>query len=159
MRVSIIAVGKIKAGPTAALIEDYHKRIVGLGRSLGVTGFSIVEIDTPRAEGTAKRAKEAALLEAAIPDGALQIVLDERGAALTSRQFASKFEAWRSGSVRDLAFLIGGADGHSQAILDSAQERLAFGPATWPHMLVRVMLVEQVYRAMTIIANHPYHRA
>lgn len=96
-----------------------------------------------------------------LPDatsGTVTVALDERGQALTSVEFAKKLESWRDGGKREARFLIGAADGHDDSMRDSADLLLSFGPATWPHLLVRAMLAEQLFRATSILANHPYHR-
>ncbi len=103
-------------------------------------------------------AGEAALLARAIPDGAVTIALDERGAALSSPDLADRLAAWRDEGRRDAAFLVGGADGLDPALRDAADLALSFGPMVWPHMLARAMLAEQLYRAVTILAGGPYHR-
>lgn len=92
------------------------------------------------------------------PSGTVTVVLDERGEALSSMQLAKKLEVWRDAGKREARFLIGAADGHDKALLDGADQLLSFGPATWPHLLARAMLAEQLFRATSIIANHPYHR-
>ena len=102
--------------------------------------------------------REAALIAEKIPDGAYVIALDERGKALKSRSFAQKLSDLADGGARDIVFAIGGADGLDQSLRERADLMLGFGPQTWPHMLVRTMLAEQIYRAQSIIAGHPYHR-
>ena len=104
-------------------------------------------------------AEEARLIEEAVPERAMRVVLDERGKALTSAEFARLIDRCREGGTPDMAFLIGGPDGHAPEIRSGAGQLLCFGPMTWPHRLVRVMLLEQIYRALTIISGHPYHRA
>jgi 23S rRNA (pseudouridine1915-N3)-methyltransferase len=142
VRLKIIAVGKLKTGPEKALAADYLEKIEGLGRQAGIIRVEIQEV--------------AELL--APPPDARTIALDERGRALTSASFASLLKSEAGGGTQTLAFLIGGPDGHAPAIRESASHTLSFGPATWPHRLVRVMLLEQIYRAVTIMVNHPYHR-
>lgn len=150
MRVTICAVGRLKPGPERDLIDKFSKRIVW--------PFEIREVEERRKLSAPELARrEAELLEAACPPGAVRIVLDERGKSLASTVFAKKMEMWRY-SGRDIAFVIGGADGLSKTLRDSADMLLSFGSATWPHMLVRAMLVEQIYRGQEIVAGHPYHR-
>jgi 23S rRNA (pseudouridine1915-N3)-methyltransferase len=157
MRLCVAAAGRLRAGPEASLIDDYSGRIAGLGRGLGVTAFDIREIEAPKGLSADKRReRESALLIEATP-GARRFALDERGANLSSEEFARRIADLRDAGAGALAFLIGWADGHHPAL--EADFRIAFGRATFPHMLVRVMLVEQIYRALTILAGHPYHRA
>lgn len=158
MRLKIAAVGRLKSGPESALVEDYAARIRAVGRGLGVTQFAIVEVEAPKGlDGEARRQKEsAALIEAT--GGARRLALDERGRALSSEEFAALLARWRDDGAPEIALLIGGADGHAPDLRESADGLLSFGKATWPHMLVRVMLCEQIYRAMTILSGHPYHR-
>lgn len=160
MRLVIAAVGRRKNAPEATLIDDYAARIRAGGRAVGFSSFEIAEVESPRGmEGAARQSREANLLAAEIPDGARRIILDEKGKSLSSAEFAALLGGWRDQGAPATAFVIGGADGHIDSIRSGADRVLAFGPATWPHMLVRAMLCEQIYRAMTILAGHPYHRA
>lgn len=160
MRIEICAVGRLRAGPEKTLLDDYVSRAVTAGRGVGVAALTLKEVEEKRRlEGTALKEGEAALLKAALPRGAFVVALDERGRAEASEVFAKRLAGWRDGGVSDLAFVIGGAGGLSPAMREEANHLLAFGPMTWPHMLVRVMLAEQIYRAVTILAGHPYHRA
>ncbi|MBI1366190.1 MAG: 23S rRNA (pseudouridine(1915)-N(3))-methyltransferase RlmH [Alphaproteobacteria bacterium] len=160
MRLILAAVGRLKSGPEADLVEDYAGRIRAAGRPIGVSDFSIVEVEAPRGlDGAARQAKESALLLGAAADKARKIVLDERGRSLSSEEFARTLADWRDNGAGEIAFLIGGADGHDRTVRESADLLVSFGRATWPHMLVRAMLCEQVYRAMMILSGHPYHRA
>jgi 23S rRNA (pseudouridine1915-N3)-methyltransferase len=149
MRVTIAAVGRAKPGPLKDLFETYVRRIVW--------PVALREVEARRPG--AGPADEAPLLLAAVPPGAAVVVLDERGRDLPSAELAQRLGAWRDGGRGDLAFLIGGADGHDESVRGRADLLVAFGRATWPHMLVRVMLAEQIYRAQTILTGHPYHRA
>lgn len=152
MRVLIAAVGRIKAGPARALYDEY------VARMTWPTALREVEIKkTLTAEE--RRRQEAELLRAVIPSGARRVVLDERGGALSSEAFARRLGGWRDDGVADLVFLIGGADGVDQSLRNDADLVLSLGLMTWPHMLVRGMLAEQLYRAQQILAGHPYHRA
>ncbi len=154
MRVTILAVGRLRKGPESALIADYLDRFAKAGRGLGLPPASITEIEDKRGGGMAA---EAELLARAIPDGAALVVLDERGAQLTSPEFAERLAGWRD-QARDVAIVIGGADGIDPALRARADLPISFGRMVWPHMLVRVMLTEQLYRAATILAGGPYHR-
>ena len=158
MRISVAAIGKMR-GAEATLTEDYLKRSRDLGRRLGFTGPDLSEFEPPRGlAGPARTAKEGDWLAAA-GDGGVSIVLDERGKNLSSEDFAAMLANLRDSGTRQSAFLIGGADGHDKKVIASARQTIAFGAATWPHMLVRTMLAEQLYRSMTILAGHPYHRS
>ena len=160
MRLVIAAIGRRRTTPEAALIDDYAARLRLGGRAVGFLGFDIIEIDAPRlTEPRRRAAREWELMSAAAPEGAKRIVLDERGKSLASAAFAAEIGAWRDSGAPAAAFFIGGADGHGEAARKSADLLLAFGPQTWPHMLARAMLCEQLYRAMTILSGHPYHRA
>ncbi len=153
MRIALICVGKLGRAPEAALGRDSAERATASGRALGLGPVEIVEVEGRRA-GMASEAN--AILGRAA--GARLIACDERGRAMASRDFAARLAALRDEGVRDLAFVIGGADGLDPKVKDAARERLAFGPQTWPHALVRTMLAEQIYRAVTILAGGPYHR-
>ncbi|MEQ8965212.1 MAG: 23S rRNA (pseudouridine(1915)-N(3))-methyltransferase RlmH [Azospirillaceae bacterium] len=149
MRLTVIAVGKLRGGPIADLVADYARR--------SPWPLSVREVEARR-PGVDRREAEADLLLAAVPEGATVVALDERGAALDSAAFAARLGDWREQGVREVAFLIGGADGLAERARRRADVALAFGPATWPHLLVRAMLAEQLYRAQTILSGHPYHR-
>lgn len=144
--------GRQKGGPEAALVDDYLKRFDVTGRGLSLGPAQLVELEDRKKQG------ESRLLMDAIPDGAVVIALDERGKAMTSRSFASLLAKLRDEGRRDCAFLIGGADGHNDELRARADRLLSFGPMVWPHMLARVMLAEQLYRAASILAGAPYHR-
>jgi 23S rRNA (pseudouridine1915-N3)-methyltransferase len=160
MRLIVIAVGRLKQGPERELGERYRERFDDLGRKLGFRGLEIREIPESRARDAATRiAEEAAAMWAKIGEKSVLVALDERGDSIDSARFARHLERWRDESVANTFFLIGGADGLSPDLRRKAKLRLAFGAATWPHQLVRVMLLEQIYRAATILAGHPYHRA
>lgn len=155
MRVHIIAVGRLRAGPEKDLIDDYLTRFDRTGRGLGLGPARVVEVDDRKGGGTAA---EAVLLRKAIPDGAILVAMDERGRVETSPQFANRLAGWRDQGRGDLALMIGGADGIDPALRAEADFVLSFGKMVWPHMLVRVMLCEQLYRAASILAGAPYHR-
>ncbi|NJM30549.1 MAG: 23S rRNA (pseudouridine(1915)-N(3))-methyltransferase RlmH [Rhizobiales bacterium] len=159
MRISVAAVGRLKTGAEKSLAADYFERTQGLCRKAGITKIAITELQESRAaEAKLRLADEGAALAAAVPPQAFRIVLDERGKAMTSEAFTDLIRKRQQEATADLAFLIGGPDGHSPQIRDSSNLLMAFGPATWPHRLVRIMLLEQIYRAVTIMVNHPYHR-
>jgi 23S rRNA (pseudouridine1915-N3)-methyltransferase len=160
MRIEICAVGRLRAGPEKTLIDTYMARAEAAGRSLGITRVHLTEVEEKRRlEGTALKTAEAALLRQAMPRGALLVALDERGRAEPSEAFAARLGQWRDSGAPDLAFVIGGADGLDADFRKSADHCLAFGPMTWPHMLARMLLSEQIYRAISILSGHPYHRA
>jgi 23S rRNA (pseudouridine1915-N3)-methyltransferase len=155
LRLLIAAVGRLRDAPEAALAADYITRAANTGRQLGFKSVELVEVEA-KPPGDA-RAEAAALLRAT-PDDARKVLLDERGAEWTSRQLAEKLARWRDDGIPSTTFWIGGADGVSQSVKDNADEKLAFGRQTWPHRLVRVMIAEQIYRALTILCGNPYHR-
>jgi 23S rRNA (pseudouridine1915-N3)-methyltransferase len=160
MRLHILAVGRLKAGPELALFDDYVKRARGLGRSCGLTAIEARDFpESKLPDASSRLAAEAALLAGATPAPAFRIVLDERGKALGSDDFAVMFRRQLDQGTGSLAFLIGGPDGHAPETRREAGLLLSFGPMTWPHRLARVMLAEQIYRTVTILVKHPYHRA
>jgi 23S rRNA (pseudouridine1915-N3)-methyltransferase len=151
VRIIIAAVGRLRDAHSRALFDDYQKRLVWP---------SVVrEVELKRSLPAAQaRLEEGRLLMEAIGDRATLIALDEHGAEWTSTEFARRIGAWRDEGVGELAFAIGGADGHAPELLKRAAAVVAFGKMTWPHRLARVMLAEQIYRAQQIVAGHPYHR-
>jgi 23S rRNA (pseudouridine1915-N3)-methyltransferase len=160
MHLLLIAVGRLKQGPERELADRYRERFDDLGRKLGFRGLEICELAESRARDAARRiAEEAAAISAAIPPKSVVVALDERGDNVDSARFAHQLGRWRDDQAANTIFAIGGADGLSPELRRMAQMRLAFGSATWPHQMVRVMLLEQIYRAATILAGHPYHRA
>src|SRR5260221_8551852 len=160
MRLMVIAVGRLKDGAERELADRYAKRFDDLGRRIGMRGLEIHEIPESKARDTASRiAAEATALSALIPERAIVAALDEHGKAFDSLAVSNELRRHRDAAVPALAFLIGGADGLSPDLRRRAAFTLAFGAATWPHQLVRVMLLEQLYRAATILSGHPYHRA
>jgi 23S rRNA (pseudouridine1915-N3)-methyltransferase len=159
MRLLIAAVGRLKQGPERDLAAAYHKRAEATGRSLGLRGIEVVEIRESRAQDVERRrVEESIALANVIPDGAIVIVLDQRGESLDSPALAGLLREWRAEDRAAACFIVGGADGLAPSLIERAKIRLAFGKATWPHQLVRVMLLEQLYRAGTILTGHPYHR-
>ena len=160
MRVIVIAVGRLKQGPERELAERYRERFDDAGRKLGFRGIDIHELPESRARDAASRiSEEGAAIAGAIPDKSVLVTLDERGQNVDSTTFAGLLGRWRDESVANAVFVIGGADGLSPELQRKAKLKVAFGAATWPHQLVRVQLLEQLYRAATILAGHPYHRA
>jgi 23S rRNA (pseudouridine1915-N3)-methyltransferase len=156
MRLTIAAIGRLRRGAEAPLVEDYLDRCTKFGRALGLGPAQVVEVEDRKGGG---KASEGALLSARIPDGAVVVALDERGQVMTSPRFARHLGEWRDQGRRDCVFLIGGADGLQPALVKRADLSLSFGKMVWPHMLARVMLAEQLYRAVTILSGGPYHRA
>jgi 23S rRNA (pseudouridine1915-N3)-methyltransferase len=160
MRLLVISIGRLKRGPERELAERYRERFDDIGRKLGFRGLEIHEIPESRARDAATRiAEEATAITAAIPEKSVLVALDERGDNIDSTAFARHLGRWRDESVANTIFVIGGADGLSPDLRRKAKLRIGFGSATWPHQMVRVMLLEQIYRAATILAGHPYHRA
>ncbi len=159
MRIVIAAVGRLKADAERTLTERYVDRAAKAGRAIGldVTVREVSESRLARAED--RRAAEAVALAASIPAGTLCVALDERGESLASEAFARLLAGWRDGGAGGLTFLIGGPDGLDPALVATARKTIAFGAMTWPHQLVRALLAEQLYRAVTILLGHPYHRA
>jgi len=156
MRVTICAIGRLRAGPELDLIKDYLQRFDRTGRNLGLGPAQIIELEDKKGGGSPA---EAALLERAIPKGAKLCTMDERGKVMTSPDFAKLLGNWRDQGTSDLAFVIGGADGLTKELRAQADSSLSFGKMVWPHMLARVMLTEQLYRAASILSGSPYHRA
>lgn len=156
MRVHICAVGRLRAGPERDLLDDYLTRFDRTGRALSLGPISVHEVEDKKGLGSDA---EAVLLERALPQNALIAILDERGKVMPSPDFANTLAGWRDDGQSDVAFIIGGADGIAKSLRAKAQFRLSFGAMVWPHLLARVMLSEQLYRAATILAGSPYHRA
>jgi 23S rRNA (pseudouridine1915-N3)-methyltransferase len=159
MRLSLIAVGRLKRGPERELVERYRGRIDAIGRILGFSSLESLEIPESRAsrESDRRAAEGRALLEKV---GALTLVaFDERGKSLRSESFAATLQKWREGGRAGIACVIGGHDGLDPGICRRADLVVSFGALTLPHQLVRVLVAEQLYRALTMMAGHPYHRA
>ncbi len=160
MRVLVLAIGRLKQGAEAELCERYRKRVAQAGRNVGLREFEIIEIRESRAADADKRKLEESIAIAnVLPDGSMVVLLEETGDSLSSAGIADMVRAERDGGRTALVFVIGGPDGLAQTLRSKAGKRLAFGAATWPHQLVRIMLLEQIYRAVTILSGHPYHRA
>lgn len=158
MRISVACIGRLKAGPEKELCDGYLTRAGALGRGHGITALALRETEEKK-KGAGLKDREADRLLSLIPDNALVIALDEKGSAMASEDFAAMIARERDSGTEELCFVIGGADGHGEAIRARAAKTLALGPQTWPHMLARVLILEQIYRAVTILASHPYHRA
>ena len=160
MRILIAAVGKLKDAEERAIVERYARRFEQTGRTLGLGPLEITELPESRLDtALARKANEAARLLKAAATAGFKIALDERGKAVSSDAFARLIAKHNDGAVKQTAILIGGPDGHGDALLQAADLRLSFGTMTLPHGLARVVLSEQLYRAATILASHPYHRA
>jgi 23S rRNA (pseudouridine1915-N3)-methyltransferase len=160
MRLIVIAVGRLKQGPERDLAAAYRKRAEAVGRGLGFREIEIVEIRESRAQDAERRRTEEAIAIAnVIPERAVVAILDQHGSNLDSAALAGLLREWRAEDRPAACFVIGSADGLAQTLTERTKFRLAFGAATWPHQLVRVMLLEQIYRAGTILSGHPYHRA
>jgi 23S rRNA (pseudouridine1915-N3)-methyltransferase len=160
MRIQIIAVGRLKQGPERELAERYRARFEDAGRKLGFRSLIVHELSESRARDAATRiAEEQSAIAALIPEKAVVVAMDERGKSLPSPAFAAELGQRRDAGAGDITFVIGGADGLSPELRRTATMTLSFGAATWPHQLVRVLLLEQLYRAVTLLAGHPYHRA
>jgi 23S rRNA (pseudouridine1915-N3)-methyltransferase len=145
----LIAVGRLRAGPEAELFDRYNNRLR--------PKLSVTEVPDGHGAPAEIKRREAETLLAAVPDTACAVALDLGAPPLGSEDFARRLEAWLAGGQM-LAFIIGGAEGLAQQVLDRADHTLSLGPLTWPHMLVRVMLAEQIFRARAIASGHPYHR-
>ncbi|SMC88488.1 23S rRNA (pseudouridine(1915)-N(3))-methyltransferase RlmH [Rhizobium sp. RU36D] len=159
MRVTIIAVGRLKAGPEKELAARYLDRFAKTGPASGLEFVRTIELAESRASNPETRKREeAAQIEKSLPDNALVVALDERGKALDSPAFASLLGDARDMGQRDLVFVIGGADGIDADFRQKAQQAINLGRMTWPHQLVRILIAEQLYRAVTILSGHPYHR-
>jgi len=156
MRITIAAVGRLKRGPEQMLVNDYLDRAGPAGRPLGLSPVTVTEIDERKLRGPAQ---QSAALLAAVPADAFAVALDERGETVSSPGFARMLAELRDRGTAETVFLIGGPDGHDEALRARAGGLISLGPMVWPHMLVRVMLAEQLYRAVSILAGSPYHRA
>ena len=160
MRLRIAAVGRLKAGPERELAERFRDRVAKAGRAVGLRDIEIVEIRESKAQDVARRVLEESIaLANIIPERAVVVALDETGENLDSGSLTGLLRNWRDSGRAAAVFCIGGADGLGADAKQRADLTLAFGAATWPHQLVRIMLLEQLYRAVTILTGHPYHRA
>lgn len=155
MKITVRAGGVIKSGPERELVDDYLKRAAQLARPLGLTEISENAVDLRKAKS---RADETNLLLSSVAPTDVLIVLDERGKEFTSRGLAKMIANWRDDGQKQIVFAIGGADGFEPSVLPPGTVKLRLGSQTWPHKLVRVMITEQIYRALSILAKTPYHR-
>jgi 23S rRNA (pseudouridine1915-N3)-methyltransferase len=158
VRIGIFAVGKLKQGPERELCARYVERARLSGKPLGLTGFDISEHSESRGSSAdVRKVEEGRAFRTSLPEGII-VTLDEHGKTLSSEKFARQIERWRDDGKSAVSFVIGGADGLDPAMVDASDLTLSFSPLTWPHQLVRIMLAEQLYRAVTILSGHPYHR-
>ncbi|GAA0780268.1 23S rRNA (pseudouridine(1915)-N(3))-methyltransferase RlmH [Roseibium denhamense] len=159
MRFTLACVGKMKAGADKDLFDRYMERARKSGKGLGISGLELKEFPESRQQRPQDRkSDEASLILQSLPPAAKLVVLDENGQHLSSDTFSKKLEAWKDQGVPEVFFAIGGADGHGRELLERADLKLALGAMTWPHQIARILLAEQIYRAMTILSGHPYHR-
>ncbi|WAC47462.1 23S rRNA (pseudouridine(1915)-N(3))-methyltransferase RlmH [Asticcacaulis sp. SL142] len=158
MKLILAAVGRLGSTPENALARDYLQRASNTGRALGLGPAELLEIETKKTNKAPTKAQEAEAILAALGEGVAIVTCDERGELLTSRQIATRIDKFKDRGERKMAFVIGGADGLDPELVKTSAFSLAFGPQTWPHALVRLMLAEQMYRATTILAGSPYHR-
>lgn len=160
MRLLVLAVGYARGTSEGALTDDFVTRAKNMGRRLGIPDVAVEEVAVSKARETPRRMQdEAERLAARVPDGAQVVLLDAKGKGMTSEDFAEMIGALRDAGTKNLVFVIGGPDGLGTLPKIRPGRSLAFGPQTWPHLMVRAMLAEQMYRALTILAGHPYHRA
>lgn len=159
MQLSILAIGKMKSGPEAELLKRYIDRCEKTGRQLGFSGPKIYQWNESSANSAdLRKCEESKLLAGSVKPGASLICLDEQGNDISSLELADLMRTLLDNSIPQICFAIGGPDGHSQAFRDNCAQVIRFGKMTWPHQFVRVMLAEQLYRAITILSGHPYHR-
>ena len=159
MKLIVAAIGRQKAGPETELVARYQDRAIKAGRSLGLSGPDIVDFTESRAKSSPERkSQEAAQLLKCLPSGSFVVALDEHGKNISSEAFAKLIDKQRNSGTPAVAFVIGGPDGHGEDLLSRADAKLALGAMTWPHQLARMLLTEQIYRAITILSGHPYHR-
>ena len=160
MQLSIIAIGQMRGTDEMPLVEDFHRRIEASGRQLGISSLSFLELRAKRGltGGEKKRSENALIADALARRNGPLIVLDEAGKSLTSRAFTDRLQGWIERGDSDVTFVIGGAEGLDDKIRARADMVLSFGPMTWPHMLARVLLCEQIWRSVSILTRHPYHR-
>ena len=157
MRLIISAIGLLKKGPESELVADYLKRLRGQAKQIGISQIDILEAKE-RTGGDDKKNLEAELLISQIPSDRKLIALHEHGRHITSRELANLIQKNLDQGVQNLCFVIGGADGLSETVLELAEDKICLGKMTWPHQLARVMLIEQLWRGVSILTNHPYHR-
>lgn len=159
MRITLFAVGRLKSGPEKDLASRYLDRFAKAGPAVGLELAKLVEVQESRASNSdTRKREEAAALEKALPEGAILVLLDERGKTLDSQAFSDAIGRFRDNGKRDMMLAIGGADGLAPELRAKADLVLNLGTMTWPHQLVRILIAEQLYRAVTILSGHPYHR-
>jgi len=159
VRIIIAAIGRLKKGPEQELVSRYQDRVAKSGKAMGFTAVETIEITESRAGSSDLRKKEEArALLSRLPDKTFIFCFDERGKRPTSREFASLFETQMDKGTKNIALLIGGPDGFCDSVHQNSNEIISFGSLTLPHQLVRVLVLEQLYRAVTILTGHPYHR-
>ncbi len=158
MKLVVAAVGRMKSGPGAALWATFQKRVVRQGRGIGISALDIREIPESRRAGAAERREQEAARLLACAQGGVILALDEAGEMVTSRQFSRLLATRLESGAQQLTFLIGGPDGLAPRACEAADRVVSLGAMTWPHQIARVLLAEQLYRAVTILTNHPYHR-
>ncbi len=159
MRIQIIAVGRLKPGPERALCERYLERFQAVARSWGVQDIKLTELNESNQRRPADRqAEEARIIEASFAEGSRRILLDERGKSIGSDEFAGFLRKMRENGTQNLGIVIGGPDGLAPGLRANADLVLSFGKLTIPHQIVRALMLEQLYRASTILTGHPYHR-
>jgi len=159
MRIALHAVGRMKAGPEKELADRYFQRLAQAGPSVALEFAGVTELPESRARSaSARKSEEAERLRALLMPGTALVLLDEGGRQFGSEDFAARLAAFRDAGQRAVLFAIGGADGHDATLRDAASLVLSLGSMTWPHQFARIMLAEQLYRAATILAGHPYHR-
>ena len=158
MKITLLAVGRLKDGPERTLVNRYLERARDTGRAIGITGFDSIELAESRATRPSDRKAEEAREILSRLGGQPFVALDEKGQSPSSSDFSKMLANFRDGGQRALAFVIGGADGLDESVLSAAKSSLAFGAMTLPHQVVRIVLSEQLYRSMTLLTGHPYHR-
>lgn len=159
MRLFIVAVGRLKKGPEQELVKRYADRIKKAGKSVGLSAIETVELVESRAsDSNTRKFQEAQEIKSRLPDNTVIWVFDERGKNPRSQEFAKSLEKGLDQGTSNLALVIGGPDGLDKTFREDAHQILSFGAMTLPHQLVRVLVHEQIYRAITIMTNHPYHR-
>lgn len=160
MKIHIVAIGRLKAGPESELFARYAKRFENMGRARGFSGIYVREFaESPGKNAAERQRKEAEKLLRALPERAVVVALDETGSSFASDKFAGALGRWADQGVGDLAFVLGGPDGLDRQVLDRAGLVLCLGAMTWPHQIARILLSEQLYRAASILSGHPYHRS
>jgi 23S rRNA (pseudouridine1915-N3)-methyltransferase len=160
MKIRVLAVGRLKTGPERAMAEDYRARAETFGRKAGIAAVGVSDAAESRADTAARRmAEEAGFLTGPLAQRAFAVALDSSGKTFTSPAFADFLTHQAASGTGEVAFLIGGPDGLAASVRQQSGLVLSLGTMTWPHRLVRVMLLEQIYRAVTIMVNHPYHRS